>query len=260
MQIAGDIITRNMDWPGAEEIADRMKLMLPPPILQAEQAKEQGQDPKVMQAVAPLKQALEQSQMQMQQMQQALQEAGQRLQGLEQEKANKQSDAGLKVEELKIKRARRNRSLSRRDRADASPRARRKPGASGRDRAANGAGDPDELAARRSADKAARPAHRGGISRRTATASGRFFYALKDLHGPDSDRPARDHHDFRDHLVRGDGFADGWLERRSPARNLQRRNRRGVRGNGRRRPSRRPLPRAIPSFPASARSSRSTPR
>jgi hypothetical protein len=25
MQIAGDIITRNMDWPGAEEIADRMK-------------------------------------------------------------------------------------------------------------------------------------------------------------------------------------------------------------------------------------------
>jgi hypothetical protein len=104
MQIAGDIITRNMDWPGAEDIADRMKLMLPPPIVQAEQAKDQGQDPKVMQAVAPLKQALEQSQMQMQQMQQALQEAAQRLQGLEQEKANKQSDAGLKVEELKIKR------------------------------------------------------------------------------------------------------------------------------------------------------------
>ena len=30
MQIAGDLLVRNMDWPGAEEIADRLKKTLPP--------------------------------------------------------------------------------------------------------------------------------------------------------------------------------------------------------------------------------------
>lgn len=30
MQIAGDLIAKNMDWPGAEEIARRLKTMLPP--------------------------------------------------------------------------------------------------------------------------------------------------------------------------------------------------------------------------------------
>ena len=36
LQVAGDLIVRNMDWQGAEEIADRMKIMLPPQIQQAE--------------------------------------------------------------------------------------------------------------------------------------------------------------------------------------------------------------------------------
>jgi hypothetical protein len=30
--VAGDLITRNMDWPGADEIADRLKRMLPPQV------------------------------------------------------------------------------------------------------------------------------------------------------------------------------------------------------------------------------------
>lgn len=30
MQVAGDIIARNMDWPGADELAKRLKTMLPP--------------------------------------------------------------------------------------------------------------------------------------------------------------------------------------------------------------------------------------
>ncbi|MBK7052222.1 MAG: hypothetical protein IPH54_16895 [Rhodoferax sp.] len=37
MQVAGDLMVKAMDWEGAEEIADRLKLMLPPQILQAEQ-------------------------------------------------------------------------------------------------------------------------------------------------------------------------------------------------------------------------------
>jgi hypothetical protein len=32
LQVAGDIMVRNMDWPGAQEIADRLKKMLPPPL------------------------------------------------------------------------------------------------------------------------------------------------------------------------------------------------------------------------------------
>ena len=30
MQIAGDLIVKNMDWDGSEEIAERLKKMLPP--------------------------------------------------------------------------------------------------------------------------------------------------------------------------------------------------------------------------------------
>lgn len=30
MQVAGDLMVKNMDWPGAQEISDRLKVMLPP--------------------------------------------------------------------------------------------------------------------------------------------------------------------------------------------------------------------------------------
>ena len=31
MQIAGDLMAKNLDWPGADDIAERLKAMLPPP-------------------------------------------------------------------------------------------------------------------------------------------------------------------------------------------------------------------------------------
>jgi hypothetical protein len=40
MQAAGDLLVRNMDWPGAKEIADRLKKMLPPQLVA-----EEGTDP-----------------------------------------------------------------------------------------------------------------------------------------------------------------------------------------------------------------------
>jgi hypothetical protein len=52
LQIAGDVIVRNMDWPGADEIADRIKAMLPPQIQQEMKSEEDGQpqvDPQVQQ-------------------------------------------------------------------------------------------------------------------------------------------------------------------------------------------------------------------
>lgn len=47
LQVAGDLIVRNMDWPGASEIADRMKVMLPPQIQQTMKAEEDDGQPKV---------------------------------------------------------------------------------------------------------------------------------------------------------------------------------------------------------------------
>ena len=42
MQVAGDLMVKAMDWEGAEEIAERLKLMLPPQILAAEKQGEDG--------------------------------------------------------------------------------------------------------------------------------------------------------------------------------------------------------------------------
>lgn len=76
MQVAGDLLVKNLDWPGADDIAERLKLMLPPQV--------QGQSPQVAQM-----------QQQMQQMDQMAKQAAGQLQQqiqqltvqLEQEKA-----------------------------------------------------------------------------------------------------------------------------------------------------------------------------
>jgi hypothetical protein len=70
LQIAGDLIVKNMDWPGADEIAKRMKVMLPPQIAAADKEAGQGApvDPQI-------EQQMHQMADQMQHMSQALQEA-----------------------------------------------------------------------------------------------------------------------------------------------------------------------------------------
>lgn len=61
MSIIGDLMVKNMDWPGALEISERLKLMLPPQVLQAEQAKKQDQMPsEVQQVVQQFTQQLQQ--------------------------------------------------------------------------------------------------------------------------------------------------------------------------------------------------------
>jgi hypothetical protein len=47
MQIAGDIIISNMDWPGSQDIAKRKKAMLPPQIQQIIQAEDEEGTPKI---------------------------------------------------------------------------------------------------------------------------------------------------------------------------------------------------------------------
>lgn len=55
MQVAGDLLVKNMDWPGAQEIAERLKRTLPPGV-----ADEEGKAPIPPQAKAAMDQMAEQ--------------------------------------------------------------------------------------------------------------------------------------------------------------------------------------------------------
>jgi hypothetical protein len=103
-QIIGDIIVKNMDWPGADDIADRLKIMLPPPIQSALQAKEQGQDPKIEAAIAPLKMGLEQAQQQIQAAEAGIAERDAELKRLTDELAAEKADKSLEFEKLELER------------------------------------------------------------------------------------------------------------------------------------------------------------
>jgi hypothetical protein len=92
--LIGDLVAKNLDWPGAEEIAKRFKKMLPP---QLQEQEEQPQIPPQVQ------QMIEQGQMQMQQMEQAIQQLQQENQQLQAEKASKQQDMALKQQDGEIK-------------------------------------------------------------------------------------------------------------------------------------------------------------
>lgn len=71
-QVAGDLLAKNLDWPGADDIADRLKLMLPPqlqgqnPQVQQMHQQLQQQDAHAKQAIAQLNQQLQQMQGQLQ--------------------------------------------------------------------------------------------------------------------------------------------------------------------------------------------------
>src|SRR5208282_6577690 len=65
-QVAGDLLVKNMDWPGAEDVADRLKVMLPPQILAQEGQK--SQDPMVTALSSQLQQVQQQGQQQVQAM------------------------------------------------------------------------------------------------------------------------------------------------------------------------------------------------
>jgi hypothetical protein len=87
--LIGDLLAKNLDWPGAEQVAERLKAMLPP--------QAQGQ---VNAVVQQLQQQLE---MQDQQAQQAVGQLQQELQKAQQQVADKTMDSQLKAKELEIK-------------------------------------------------------------------------------------------------------------------------------------------------------------
>ena len=99
--IAGDLLVKNMDWPGAEDIADRIKVTLPPPIQQL--LASQSTDPEVAAMAAAMQQQQQQSQMQMLQMGQELQKTQQQNQQLQSQVYQHQMKGAEKDLQLKLK-------------------------------------------------------------------------------------------------------------------------------------------------------------
>jgi hypothetical protein len=102
MQVAGDLIMKGMDLPYADEVAERIKMMLPPPIQQAIN-KDKPMPPEVQQAMMQVDQAMQQVQQQGQMVQAAAQEAQQEKAEAEKAKSEVQlAIANLKTEEAKF--------------------------------------------------------------------------------------------------------------------------------------------------------------
>ncbi len=110
--VMGDLLVRSMDWPGADEMAERLKALLPPEIKELEDAKEQGANDAqnqmqlaqqaVMAQVGPiieeLQAALEQAGADVQEKERLLAEAQQALKDKSDEIMVKARDAELKHE------------------------------------------------------------------------------------------------------------------------------------------------------------------
>lgn len=88
--LIADLLAKNSDAAGADEIADRLKALLPPEILE-------GENPQVAAAIAGLKQQLQMSQQQLQQMGQEYQKMALKLE-------NKQGELAVKMQEIALKR------------------------------------------------------------------------------------------------------------------------------------------------------------
>lgn len=106
MPLIGDLIAKNLDWPGADDIADRLKKMLPPPL--------QGKNPQAQQ----LQQQLQQMDGQAKEAVNTLQ---QQLQALQQQLNDKNAEHQFRARELQIKEAETQAKLMQMQKPDAAP-------------------------------------------------------------------------------------------------------------------------------------------
>lgn len=93
-QVTGDLIAKNMDWPGADQFAERLKKLLPPGMIDPE-----DMTPEEQQAM----QAQQQEQQQQMQMQQAAAQAEMQIRMMEAEA--KQAEIQVKMAEAQAKQA-----------------------------------------------------------------------------------------------------------------------------------------------------------
>ena len=100
MAIAGDLIVKSMDWPGADLLADRIKKTIDPKLTQGEDGGDQS-DPQAMKAqLAQAQQQMDQQNQQMQQQGQQMQEQGQQLQQAQQEAQQRDMELKAQAQQL----------------------------------------------------------------------------------------------------------------------------------------------------------------
>ncbi len=99
-QLMGDLMVRNMDFPGAEEMAKRLKAAVPPQILQASEDEGAEASPEQMQAMKSQMQQMEQF---IQQMQGGMQQIAQENETLKAQHDLKAQEIAVKQQEVQIK-------------------------------------------------------------------------------------------------------------------------------------------------------------
>jgi len=97
MNVIGDLMVKNMDWPGAEEISKRLHMVLPPTILEAEQKAVMDKMPPEMQ------QAIEQFDMAIKQKDETMNAAANEIERLRVENDKLKTGHDLKAAEIQIK-------------------------------------------------------------------------------------------------------------------------------------------------------------
>jgi len=98
-QVIGDLLVKNMDWPGAEDMAERLKVTLLPQVQEVANKDETGEE-----LPPQVKMVMDQMAQQLQQLQAGLQQAAQHNAQLMQQLNDKQSDAQVKLQEAAMKR------------------------------------------------------------------------------------------------------------------------------------------------------------
>lgn len=107
MQAAGDLVVKAFDWPGADEISERLKRTIPPEIVGKEDEEQQQIPPDLMQAMQQDHQQMQMLQQQLAEMQKIIDEKEQELNVKREEIASKEriamlnADTQKDVEELK---------------------------------------------------------------------------------------------------------------------------------------------------------------
>jgi len=99
--VIGDLLVKNMDWPGAPQMADRLRAMLPPEIKQTEDS---DMDPEVMQAFNELKMTIEAQGQEMQALGQQNMELQETIKGKMVERDMKANEHAMKMAELEQER------------------------------------------------------------------------------------------------------------------------------------------------------------
>lgn len=97
MPIIGDLMFKSMDMPFAEEIAERMKSMLPPEIKQQEE--QEGQQ---LQIPPQVQQAMQMAGQQIDQLQQALGQAQQQLEAMSNDKDAEQAKIAIDAQKVQV--------------------------------------------------------------------------------------------------------------------------------------------------------------